>query len=363
MVARTARSTLLGSALAGVIAVGVGLAAYPRTHAAEPDKAPAAEAGKSQTLVIVNQHGNEVAFLDAAHKRLGTIPLPAHPHEVSLSPDKKTLYVSVYGSGIFSDNIHAGRFVYPIDVATRKAKDPIDVSPFQAPHGMAWDADGFLWVTTDKSNCVVVVDPKTGKVVTDVPTHSQGSHWIEGLPDGLKAYTSNKFTPFLSVIDMKRRKMVKKIELPNGSEGIAVSPNGKRLYVSDHKDYVLYVVDTETDKIIDRVKIEGLPTLPPNADPLSRVAVTPDGSKILVAFFATNKLICFDADPLKQTKVVKTGMGPMGFAFPADRSKFYLTNFLAGTVSVYDVKTLEILDTFAASKNPDSGPETMLFLD
>jgi YVTN family beta-propeller protein len=353
MAARTTRALFVG--LTVLSALGGVLAPLAQPVSAQP--------ARGQTLVVVNQHADEVAFFDADHKRLGTVDLPAHPHEMTLSPDKKTLYVSVYGSGIFTDNIHPGKFVYPIDVATRKAKEPIDVSPYQAPHGMAWDADGFLWVTADKSNCVVVVDPKTNKVVADVPTQSQGSHWVDGLPNGTKAYTSNKFSPFLSVLDMKKRKMTKRIELPNGSEGIAVSPDGKKLYVSDHKDYVLYVVDTEKDAIVERVKLEGLPTLPPNADPLSRVAVSPDGKKIFVAFFATNKLVCLDADPLKQTKVVKTGHGPMGFAFPTDKSKMYLTNFLAGTISVWDVETAEVLDTFAASKKPDSGPETLLFLE
>lgn len=360
MFGRSARNnllmfTLLLGAAAGVVLMG-------HTPQVDAQKADAPKAG-GQTFMVANQQGQEIAFFDSMHKRLAVIDTPPRPHEIHLSPDKRTAYCPIFGDGDFFHNIHPGHEIYVIDVASRKLKNVIDVSPYQAPHSIAWDADGFMWVTCDKSNCVICVDVKTGKVVANVPTESQGSHWMLALPDGKKAYTSNKFSPFLSVIDLKNRKMIKKIVNPAGSEGIALSPDGKKLYFVNHREWVLQVVDTTKDEIVNRLRIEGVPPIPATADPLSRVAITPDGKRMLISFFLSSRLVFLDVEPLKQVKVIPTANGPMGFAFPADKSKAYMTNFLAGTISIIDLNKMEFIDTFASSKKPICAPETITFVD
>lgn len=331
----------------------------PRVNAqkAEPVK------GAGQSFIVANQHSFEIAFFDTNFKRLAVINTPPRPHEIHFSPDKRTAYCPIYGDGDFYHNVHPGHEIYVIDVATRKLKSTIDVSPYQAPHSIAWDADGLMWVTCDKSNCVIVVDPKSGKVLGEVPTQSQGSHWILAMADGKKAYTSNKFSPFLSVIDLKARKMIKRLPNPEGSEGIAFSHDQKKLYFVNHREWILQVVDTTKDEIVEHVRIEGVPPIPPTADPLSRVAITPDGKRMLISFFLSNRLVFLDTNPLKVVKVIPTASGPMGFAFPADKSKAYMTNFLAGTISIIDLNKMEFVNTFASSEKPDSGPETITFIE
>jgi DNA-binding beta-propeller fold protein YncE len=53
--------------------------------------------------------------------------------------------------------------------------------------------------------------------------------------------------------------------------------------------------------------------------------------------------------------------GPTGFAFPKDPSKAYVTNHDAGTISVVDLDKLDFVETFASSRKPVSGPETIAF--
>jgi len=109
----------------------------------------------------------------------------------------------------------------------------IDVSPFQAPHGLQVDANGTLYVTCDTSRKFLVIDPKTRTVTAAIDTEGTG-HWIAVLPDGSKAYVANKNDrPFVSVIDIKARKMTGKIDMPNGTQGITVSPDGKRVLAAD----------------------------------------------------------------------------------------------------------------------------------
>ncbi len=327
-------------------------------------KDPAPPAG-GQTMVVVNKLGDHVAFLSLPdHRRLARIDLPAHPHECRLAKDGRTVFVSVYGDGIFGNNIHPGHQVFVIDAVERKVKGTLDTTPFRGPHGLALEPNGNVWVTCDRSGMVLVFDPATGKQLANIPTQSQGSHWVVMTPDGKKAYTANKFEPFLSVFDVPNRKMVGTITLPFGSEGLVVSPDGKTLVVCDRHENVLHIIDTATDKTLTRARIDGLPALPPGADPEGRVAFTPDGKWLVASYHGVDRAVQIDPKDWSVAKTYRAGKGPMGMGFnPREPGRVYLTNHDAGTVSVIDLDKKLIVDTFATSAEPVAGPETIVFVD
>lgn len=104
----------------------------------------------------------------------------------------------------------------------------------------------------------------------------RAGHWVAVLPDGSKAYVENKNDrPFVTVIDLKARKIVARIPTPNGTEGIAASPDGKRVVALGYKEPVMFVIDPATDKIVDQVALQD------NHGPGSRVRFSPDGARIL----------------------------------------------------------------------------------
>src|SRR6202030_905704 len=84
------------------------------------------------------------------------------------------------------------------------------------------------------------------------------------------------FKLFISVIDLKTRKMIGRIPAPNGIQGIAESPDGKRVVASDLAEPTLLMIDTATDSVIDRVAVQGM------TKGSFKPRYTPDGSKILV---------------------------------------------------------------------------------
>src|SRR5262249_47334838 len=136
----------------------------------------------------------------------------------------------------------------------------IDVHPYVAPHGLMVGPDGMLYVTCDQERKLLIIDPKTKKITDAIDTEGTG-HWFTILPDASKAYISNKEDkPFVSVIDLKQKKIVARIPSPQGTEGIAASPDGKRVIFAQHYVPVLSVVDTATDKIIQEVPLENYPT-------------------------------------------------------------------------------------------------------
>jgi hypothetical protein len=72
------------------------------------------------------------------------LKLPDFPHEVALAPDRKTAYVSIYGSGIVGTNTRPGTQIAVIDLGQRKRAGFIEVAPYCAPHGMMFDRAGNL---------------------------------------------------------------------------------------------------------------------------------------------------------------------------------------------------------------------------
>ena len=133
---------------------------------ADPGMSPMAAARGE--LIVVNKLAGLVQFFDArSHGKLAELEMPKFPHEVVLSPDRTTAYVSIYGQGVFSKNSEApGREVAIIDLASRTQTGSIDVSPYRAPHGMAFDAQGVLWVSCDISGVIVALDVHKREVLS-----------------------------------------------------------------------------------------------------------------------------------------------------------------------------------------------------
>ena len=186
----------------------------------------------TQGLIMIDKLGGFVRFFDpVSFKELSSFAIPeGPPHELAISPDHKTAYVPVYGDGVYGRNPHPGHVIAIVDLVSKKMTGTIDVSPYIAPHGLQVDAKGTLYATCDLSRKFLVIDPKTRTITAAIDTEGTG-HWIAVLPDGSKAYVANKNDrPFVSVIDIKARKMIGKVDMPNGTQGITVSRTGSKCW-------------------------------------------------------------------------------------------------------------------------------------
>jgi YVTN family beta-propeller protein len=308
----------------------------------------------TQGLIMIDKLGGFVRFFDpVSFKELSSFAIPdGPPHELAISPDHKTAYVPVYGDGVYGRNPHPGHVIAIVDLASKKMTGTIDVSPYIAPHGLQVDAKGTLYATCDLSRKFLVIDPKSRTITAAVDTEGTG-HWIAVLPDGSKAYVANKNDrPFVSVIDIKARKMTGKIDMPNGTQGITVSPDGKRVLAVDYKDPKFMVIDTATDKIVDTVAVEKNQTGP------FRVKYSPDGSKLVTCDSQAGLANIINTADLhgKQT-VLTVGKTPFGIAFSADSKTALVSNHGDGTISVIDLPSGKIVNTFKAG----TGIETLSY--
>jgi DNA-binding beta-propeller fold protein YncE len=166
-------------------------------------------------------------------------------------------------------------------------------------------------------------------------------------------YVANKNDkPFISVLDLKTRKMIGKIPAPNGTQGIAVSPDGKLVVAMDFTEPVLIVIDPRTDKVTDRIPLKG------QTQGGYKVSFSPDGRRLLTMNLTAKLANVFDTANLRgDQKTLPTGKDPMGFAFSADGKIALVANHGDGSVSVIDLKKMEVVNNFHAG----TGIETLSY--
>ena len=256
----------------------------------------------------------------------------------------------IYGDGVYGRNPNPGHEIAIIDLESRKQTGTIDVSPYQAPHGIQIDANGTLYVTCDLSRKLLVINPKTRTVEAAIDTEGTG-HWVAVLPDASKAYVANKDDRlFVTVIDLKTRKVIARVPAPKGTQGIVASPDGKRVIAVDSGNPALIVIDTATDTVVDTVPLEG------NQRGSFKPRYSPDGKKLLVCSLSQAVVNILDATNLRgKQQVVTVGKDPMGFAFAADNKTALVANHGDGTISVIDLAESKVTGTFKAGAGIEAG--------
>ncbi|HEX5226466.1 MAG TPA: hypothetical protein VFW44_02095 [Bryobacteraceae bacterium] len=271
------------------------------------------------------------------------------PHDLAISPDHKFAYVPVYGDGVYGRNPHPGHTIAIIDLDKRQVAGTIDVSPYEAPHGIQIDATGKIYVTCDLSRKLLVIDPKARKIDAAIDTEGTG-HWVGVLPDASKAYVVNKNDKlFVSAIDLKKRTIVARIPAPNGTEGIAVSPDGMYVIAVDHVEPKILVINPEEDKVAVTIPLQS------NTRAAFKPRFSLDGSKLLVCNMIERLVNIIDlADPHGKQQVLTVGKDPMGFAFAPDGKTVLVANHGDGTVSVIDLNENKVVSSFKGAAGVES---------
>ncbi len=303
-------------------------------------------------LVAIDKRGCRARFLDpSTFDELGSFELPARPHEVAISTDHRTAYVSIYGSGVYGNNPEPGRHVVVLDLQARTVAATIDVSPFLAPHGLAIGADSELYVSCDASGVVAVVDTASQRVVGSMEVGSKGNHMVALLPDGAKLYSENEDqASFVSVMDPRARRRLGEVPIPRGALGLCATSDGRRVLVADGGEPNILVIDAATDKLVDQVRLDGY------AHPAQRVRCSPDGRYVVVTADREPLATVLLGD-LSRQRTFEVAPGPMGVAFHPDERTALVANHGSGRITVVDLEAARPVRDFALGV----GVETLAF--
>ena len=304
-------------------------------------------------LVMIDKRGGLVRFFDPETlEEIDTLDLGAPPHELAISPDRRTAYIPLYGDGVYGNNPHPDHRIVIVDLVTRSVSGTIDVAPNLAPHGLQVDSNGMLYASCDLSRTLLVIDPQTRKIEATIDIGGAG-HWSAVLADGSKAYIANKDdVPFVSVVDLHTHELVGRVPMPNGTQGITASPDGKRVLAMDFTEPRFYVIDTATDEIVETVEVAR------NSIGPFRARFSPDGSTLITVNHVDSLVNVYDGrDLLEPQRVHEAGSQTFGIAYAPDGRTALISNHGEGTISVLDLRADRIVKTFAVG----TGVETLSY--
>ena len=228
-----------------------------------------AQAG-ARGLIAVDKMGAKVLFLDPVSYATEIVldGFQRTVHELLVVPETGLAYVPIFGDGIHGRNPNPGHLLCIIDLDKRAHVGDIDLRPYIAPHTLKLGPDGLIYITCENSAVVAVIDRSTHKVVDAIESGSTNGHRLIISPDGRRLYTENEEDGTVSVIDLPRRKLLRKIATPRALAGIAISADGRTVVAVDDVEPTLFLADAPAG--LARL-VEGIERRLSAAAPQSRV--------------------------------------------------------------------------------------------
>jgi YVTN family beta-propeller protein len=291
--------------------------------------------GTAGLLLVANKGDHTLGIIDpVAGKQVAAVEQSGVTgHEVIASPDGRTAYVPIYGDSGVGRPGSDGRTMDVIDIASRRRVATIDFGRPERPHCPMFGRDGRLYVTTELSETVTIIDPRTNQIVDRVPTGSKESHMVALTRDGKRAYTSNAHAGTVSAIDLQAKKVVAVIPISDFAQRIALSTDDRRAFTADQTRPQLAVIDTATHQVTQRVDLPGI---------AYGTAPTPDGRYLVMALLSVNKVGVLDLQTMQVVKAIDVPKAPQEVLVRPDGRVAYVSCDASKQVAVIDTKEWKV---------------------
>lgn len=326
-------------------------------------KPAGAQTSPYSKIVALSKTNHILAIIDIKTLTVNArVPVGADPHEVVVSDDGKTAYVSNTGSGRFHQ-------INVIDLVNAKPLENINTEPLFGPHGLAY-VGGKLWFTTQGSKTIGRYNPAAKKIEWSIGTGQDMTHMLYVTKDTAHIYASNVQSGTISLFDhvllpptitpmgyalptakpyMDWEQTV--IPIAPRNEGFDVSPDGKFLWTADPAVGGLYVIDIAAKKLLYKIDA--------GMQGANRVKITPDGKRVLISSLKTGDLFVYDTSTRKLISKINLGHGCAHILVDADGSRAFVACTPDNYIAVVD------LDTYKVTGHIDIGgrPDGMAFVN
>lgn len=169
--------------------------------------------------------------------------------------------------------------------------------PHRSPSDLALSKDG-RWVVTANttSHSASLVDLEKGELVAEAAVGKR-PYSVALTPDGKTALVTNRHSDTVTVLEVAPPKLKAVSTIPVGDEprGVAVSPDGSRAFVALAGDDAVAVIDLKGRKVLRRIE---------TGDEPWHVAVTPDGGRLVVGNARSGDVGVYDARSLEKKYAV-----------------------------------------------------------
>lgn len=308
---------------------------------------------QSHTLIVLS-HRNHTAYeLDPESGRvLHEYIAPDQPHEATVSPDGKRIFVAVPQGPVVE--ILEGESLKPVgriespEFKRTPVKTPNGMNSNAAPHGIAITEDGSkVYVGLENADVpgIVVIDAQAGKVVKKIDLLLQGGHYLAIQPGTGKLYYPHRDDDRVVVLDTKTDRIVKIVPVKGGPVGVAFRPNGE-VWLHEDGDGSVTVLD-KSDTVVQ--------VIPTGGRGAGRIAVSPDGRFAASTHGGTQDVAIIDTETRTVAATVPLGRGPGFPLFSPDSSKLYVMNSGSGDVAVIDMNSRSVVARHKVGTDPFGG--------
>jgi YVTN family beta-propeller protein len=295
---------------------------------------------QTAAFVVGEKAAGSIGFYDAEFHRMGGAKVGTHPHEIVLTPDKKTLYVADNGVMWMTETAPGDNTVSIVDVASMKRTGTIDLGQFRRPHGITYDPNSNrVYATTEKPSKLLALDPKTLKVIRTYDVKGQAPHIVKLDAKAEWAYVSNTDTGNLSAIELSSGEV---ISMPSGErpQGQAMSPDGKTIFVANSGGNSISIFDLAQKKNIGRIETSGKAPV--------RLVVSNNGKTLIYALQEGRTVGFADIASRKELTEIPLNGRPVSMSLSLDGKLAYCSvqeEDEINIISVADRKVLEVVHT------------------
>jgi YVTN family beta-propeller protein len=214
----------------------------------------------------------------------------------------------------------------------------------RTPHHVAPAHDfSQLYVNVMDSNILAVIDPRTGKQTGSIPVPAPYNLYFT--PDGTRAIVAAERFNRLDFFDPVTWGVIAQLPIPgSGVDHLDFSADGSYLLVSCEFGGQVVKVGTNPPAVLGVYRGGRLPI---------DVKLNPEGTHFFVADQGRGGVMIIEPDSMQEVGFVPTGRGAHGMAISRDTRALYVSNRLAGTLSVIDFAAWGVARTWNIGGSPD----------
>jgi DNA-binding beta-propeller fold protein YncE len=195
----------------------------------------------------------------------------------------------------------------------------------------SWDLRT-LWVSNDRANTLTPISPRTGRPGKPVPVDDPYNLYFTA--DGRRAIVVAEALRRLDFRDPHTMRMRHSLRVPEcaGVDHMDFTADARSALVSCEFGGRMIVVDLRRERVVKTIDLR------PGAMPQD-VKLSPDGRTFYVADMASNGVWLIDADSWRRIRLQPTGRGAHGLYPTRDSRRLFVTNRGEGTISVLSFRT------------------------
>jgi DNA-binding beta-propeller fold protein YncE len=212
---------------------------------------------------------------------------------------------------------------------------------------------GFDYLMIDSSTRLIyvshgtqvdVLNADSGKVVGTIPD-TPGVHGIAIASEFKHGFTSNGREDKVSMFDPATLKLIRKIDVGKGPDGIYYHPGTKRVFTNNHGSHDISAINAATGEVVGTVKVDGD----------GEEAVIGADGLIYVNSENTGEVVVFDPKSLEVKKRFPIGVAkvPTGLAYDPKTNRLFIGCRNEPKMAVMDAATGKVINSFPIGANVD----------